>query len=59
MARPQPASPRLNSLGASAHLTSLSELSILDPSQIAECWLWSSGAQLGDWAILACADAGS
>ena len=59
MASPQPASPRLNSLGVSARLTSLSELSTLDPSQTAECWLWSSGAQLGDWAVLGRADAGS
>lgn len=42
--KPQLASRCLDSaLGAGAHLTSLLELFILDPSRRAECWLWSFG----------------
>lgn len=41
------ASPCLDSaLGTGAHLISLLELFIPDPSQRAECWLWSSSMEL-------------
>lgn len=58
-AGPQPASSCLHSLGVGAHLTSLLEFFIPDPSQTTECWLWSSGTQLWHRAVLGFADSDS